>query len=140
MEDDKGSPERVVQRFAMARGTVVVDENVQNLADILRKINIRCIVPSASTPDTKIITELLPNRIFITRNTKHFKLSASSYDFGIISLADLNFLDDNPDPTQNKTVQLISRAFIEHSLWSKRHGFIVTLSDNGKIAYQDLID
>lgn len=137
--EKQDSPERVLHRFAMARGTVVVDENVQKLAEVLRKINIRCIVPSAGTPDSKIISELLPNRILVTRNSKDFKHSASSYDFGIISLDDLSFIDDDPDPSQNKTVQMISRAFIDHSLWAKKHGFIVVLSDHGA-TYRDLVD
>jgi hypothetical protein len=130
----------ITSRVAMARGTVILDENVQSLSDGLRFINVRVIVPKSGTQDDFIIQELLPNRIIITNNSKDFIDYASSYDFGIVSLEGLSFIDSESNPKKNVTIKLISKAFIEYELWSKRHGFILELKDNGKHLYRDLVD
>ena len=65
---------------------------------------------------------------------------ASSYDFGIMSLDGLSFIDSDPNPSKNKTVQLISKALIDFELWSKRHGFMIELRDDGKHVYCDLTE
>jgi hypothetical protein len=131
---------KIASRVAMARGTVVVDENVQFLASMLRAVNIRTIVPKSSMDDADIVEQLLANRMIITRNSKDFVDKASSYDFGILSLDGLSFIDSEPNPAKNKTVQLISKALIDFGLWSKRHGFLIELRDDGKHAYQDLTE
>lgn len=124
---------------AMARGTVVLDENVSQLETALTRRNIRVLKPHPGTPDDEIKSRLLPNRIIITNNTKDFVDDASSYDYGIISLEGLPFID--PDGTEaNKTVQLISKAIADHGLWARRHGFIVRLVENGRASFQPLTD
>ena len=138
------SATRVVEQFqarqAMSRGYLVVDENIQNLANVLRQTHIRVIVPRSGTPDDQIKTDLLPNRILVTKNSKDFKNQASSFEYGIISLDKLKFIDPEPNPAKNRTVRLISDAIINYKLWSKGHGFILTLKENGKHQYEDLID
>jgi hypothetical protein len=127
--------ERVAQRFqreAMARGTLVVDENVQALAAALKDANIRVIIPPSGMPDEQIKPALLSNRIIVTRNSKDFVHDASVYDCGIVSLDKLSFIDASPNYETNKTAQLISRAIKDYDLWSKRSGFILVLHDNGR--------
>lgn len=145
---DQESIDRIVERFrtvqgnrtveVMSRGTVIVDENVQALAGALRKRNLRVIIPRQGMDDATIKSELLPHRIFITKNAKDFVYEASSYEYGIIALENLSFIDPEPDPTKNKTAQIISKAIIDHGLWSKRHGFILILNENGGHQYHEL--
>lgn len=135
------SAKRVVENvLAMARGTLVVDENVQELAPPLKESNIHVILPRPGEPDDHIIERLLPNRMIVTKNPKDFKGHASSYDFGIIDVSKLRFIDKNPSPTKNKTVRLISDAIIKFSLWNKRHGFIITLYANKEPVMTDLTE
>ncbi|MBI2377404.1 MAG: hypothetical protein HYV07_25610 [Deltaproteobacteria bacterium] len=101
-------------------------------------MNLRVIVPEAGMSDDRIKSQLLPNRIIITRNAKDFVYEASSYDYGIIGLENLSYIDPEPDPGKNQTAQLISKAIIDHGLWSKRSGFILMLENNGRHRYQDL--
>jgi hypothetical protein len=144
---DTHNIDRIVERFkggqirleAMSRGLLVLDENVQVLVGPLRAANIRVIVPRAGMDDSEIKTELLPGRILVTKNAKDFVYDASSYEYGIISLDKLRFIDPNPDPAKNKTVALISRALIDQELWHKRHGFILILSEKGSHKYRDLV-
>lgn len=131
---------KMASRVAMAKGTVVVDENVQFLAPMLRAVNIRTIVPRSGMDDDDIVEQLLSNRMIVTRNSKDFVDKASSYDFGIVSLDALAFIDSDENPAKNKTVQLISKALIDFGLWSKRHGFLIELHDDGKHAYRDLTE
>jgi CCR4-NOT transcriptional regulation complex NOT5 subunit len=85
--------------------------------------------------DDKIKEQVLANRILITKNTKDFEEDVSSYDFGIIALEALSFID--PDSSdKNQTVKLISRAISKHSLWSARQGFIARLKDDGSVTLE----
>jgi hypothetical protein len=125
--------------LAMARGTLVIDECVKELAQPLSS-NIHIIEPIPGEDDKYIIKRLLPNRIIVTKNPKDFKNYASSYDIGIIDLSKLSFIDPLQDGIENKTVNLISKVLMDFNLWSKRHGFIITLRDNGKHLYRDLTE
>lgn len=126
--------------LAMARGTLVIDENALELAQPLEKRNIHIITPEPGEKDEQILRRLLPNRIIVTKNPDDFKKHASSYDFGIIDISKLKFVDSSPSPTKNKTVQAISDALTQYSLWSKRHGFIITLYDDKEPLYRDLTE
>ena len=140
MEKSKLVQKVVKNVLAMARGTLVVDECVLELAKPLSASNIHVIIPQPGEKDEQIIERLLPNRIIITKNPDDFKKHASSYDIGIIDVSKLKFLDPNPSPTKNKTVRIISDAIIKFSLWSKRHGFIITLYDNKEPVFTELTE
>ena len=118
--------------IAMARGTVVLDENLLNLRDGLQKRNIRVLVPTSGMSDETIKEQMLANRILITNNSKDFISDASSYDYGIIATESLSSKDIK------NVVQKIHEAFITHELWSKRHGFIVYLKDTGPSDFKSL--
>ena len=126
--------------LAMARGTLVVDECVQELVPPLSASNIHVITPHTREKDEEIIERLLPNRILVTKNPDDFRRHASSYDFGIIDVSKLRFIDPDPSPTKNKTVRAISDAIIKHSLWSVRHGFILTRYDDKDSVFKDLTE
>ena len=136
----KKPSERILEKFsvAMARGILVIDENVSTLAAPLGGLNIRIIEPPKGMSDTDIMKYIIANRTIVTKNSKDFVDHASSYDFGIIALDSLSFIDSEPDGAKNKTVQLISKAITKYSVWSKRHGFIIRLKDNGKHEYEEL--
>lgn len=142
---DEETIDRLVDRFkeakvreAMSRGLLVVDENVDALATALRAANIRVIVPRKGMDDADIKTELLPNRILVTKNTKDFLYDASSYEYGIIALEKLKLIDPEPNPAKNVTVQLISRAIIDFHLWTKRSPFVLVLEQDGRHRLQEL--
>jgi hypothetical protein len=134
----KASQKRVRDVLAMARGTIVVDECCKELTKPLSDSNIHVVEPYAGEKDEDIIRRLLPNRIIVTKNPNDFKKYASSYDIGIIDLSKLKFIDADPSSIKNQTVHVISEAIIDFNLWSKRHGFILTLHENGKHLMKDL--
>lgn len=124
--------QRIHRTHAMARGTVVVDENLINLVPELSSRNIRVLTPTPGMSDSKIVSTLLSNRIFVTNNSKDFLLTAAEHDTGIIATEDLS----SKDP---KTLAgLISAVISKYSLWSKRGAYVLYLRDNGKHEFKDL--
>lgn len=125
---------RIHESHAMARGTVVVDENLNNLVPELSLRNIRVLTPKSGTPDPSIISALLSNRIFITNNSKDFLQSAAEHDTGIIATESLS----NKEP--KALAALISSIISKYSLWSKRNAYVLYLKDDGRHEYRDLLD
>ena len=119
---------------SMSRGIVVLDNNIESLESHLLKRSIRVIVPPAGMPDKQIIEQLLPYRIFITNNVRHFTAEASSFEYGIIAVPMAAMADPE------NAAKLISDAVQQHSLWSKKHGFLVTINLTGKSTYKELTD
>lgn len=119
-----------MQTYSMARGTIVVDENLENLGVFLAKRNIKVIKIPKGTSDYSILNDYLSGRIFITANTKDFIKDISSIEFGLISADNLKKL-----PPEN-LVKLISDAIIQYSLWSKR-AFLLVLHRDNKHEFKD---
>jgi len=115
----------VLEKFSMARGIVVLDENVEAIADSLRNRNLRVLKVMPGMSDDLIKQTVLSGRIFITNNTQDFIYDAKTLEYGIISTEAVK------DKEPNKLAQLISDAIIKHSLWAKKHSFLVRLSDSG---------
>jgi hypothetical protein len=120
--------------IAMARGTVVLDENMFHLETLLSNESIRVRKVRPGTRDDDILKgDLLANRIFITNNSKDFIHDAPRLDCGIIATEGVN-----SEP--NGLAKMISRALTDFSLWSKRHGFILRLKQSGRHEFQELTD
>jgi hypothetical protein len=121
---------QIVQRSAIARGVLVVDEDVQALASALRGANIKVVVLPPETKDEKIKEELLYHRIMVTRNSADFIHDAPIHEYGVISLANLSVVDTAPEYAKNKTAQMISKALSDYNLWSKGAKFLLELREN----------
>jgi len=119
---------------AMARGIVVLDENVSGMEAELNNRNIRVVPIPKGTDDDIIKKHYLPGRTLITANSAHFVDDASSYEYGIIALDKVKF----KDPKSLATI--VSAAFVREQLWSKAHGFIIELDDKGNGKVRNLTD
>lgn len=117
--------------LGMARGYLVVDENVLSLAAPLEKLNMHVVIPPKGMEDANIAKMLLGGRILVTANPDDFIEQAPVFDFGIIALDKLKFIDKSQDGINNRTVKAINAAIIKHSLWSKSKAFKVTLNESG---------
>lgn len=121
---------RMQQTYSMARGTLVLDENLENLKDDFIKRNIKVIKVPKGTSDYDILNDYLSGRIFVTANTKDFVNEISSIEFGLISADNLKSL-----PSE-QLAKVISDAIIKYSLWSKR-AFLLVLHKNNKHEFKD---
>lgn len=129
---------RLKHATAMSRGTVVVDENVEQLSKPLEELNITVISIDKSfksLDDSKIARMVFGNRILITENEKDFYNYASVYGIGIISVSK-ELLALGP----KKAAKRISEEIIRLSLWSKRHGYVVRIKPVGKSVFLPLTD
>lgn len=107
-------------RTSMARGFLVVDENVSELTSPLRDKNFHVIEPSPGLDDEAIMQRLLPGRILVTNNLADFTADALAYEFGVIFVAQGALAD--PAHAANR----ISKAYTQHRLKS-RAPFILTV-------------
>ena len=111
--------------LGMARGIVVVYENLVGLKEFLENKNIKVIAVPRNIEDTEIRDKLLFHRIFITNNSKDFIKDAIEKQYGIIATEYLDFKDSE------HLSKIISDAIIDFDLWSMKAGFILELkSDN----------
>lgn len=123
--------------IGMARGVVVLDENILELEMSLTKLNMHVVTPEPGMADHKIAKKLLGGRILITKNSKDFIKLAPIYDFGIIALENLKYIDPSEEQT-NSTANLISDIMVEANLWSKRSSFIVSIKNDKSYTLRDL--
>ena len=118
--------------ISMARGILILDENLFSLAEELKKKKIRVLKILPGTDDKAIKEHSLSGRIFVTNNSKDFVKDAKNLEFGIISTEGVKSKD-----TEN-LAELISDEIIKNQLWSKQDGFILYLKDNGKSVFKNL--
>lgn len=112
--------------FGMARGIVVVDENLIGLKEFLETKNIKVISVPREMLDPDIRDKLLFHRIFITNNSDDFIKDAVEKQYGIIATEKLDFKDSK------HLSKIISDAIIDFDLWSMKAGFILELKPDGK--------
>ena len=125
---------KALKIVAMTRGTVVLDENLQNLESFLKDRNMHVVVPPTGTSDEKIAKLYASHRILITNNSKDFIQLAPEYSLGIIATEKLK----TKDPEE--LTKIISSAISKLSLWSKRHGYILQLKESNQHTFKPLVD
>ena len=118
--------------IAMARGILVLDENLYNLKELLEAKKIRVLKAPSNVDDSVIKEHSLSARIFVTNNSKHFIKDAVKMEYGIIATENVKFKDPE------KLSKQISRAIMDHNLWSKKDGFVVKLDETGSGEFVDL--
>ena len=130
--------EQIVARRAMARGVVVLDGDLFGLETALRAANIIVVKPPSGLCDDLMREQLLSYRIIVTSNPADFIQDAPVYEYGVIALDRLSFIDPAPEYSKNKTVQFISRAMSEYGLWAKGAKFLLELHDDGNHVLREL--
>lgn len=120
-----------------ARGLLVLEPDLDILVKDLQDRNIRIIQLESNTKIATFEQQkiMLANRILVLLCPReHLELEASSLDMGILVVGDI------VGGSASDAAKTISNAIIKYSLWSKRHGFMLTLKDNGQHEYKELID
>lgn len=105
----------------MARGNIVLDENLKDLKPGLQDKNLRVFEAPAGFSDDRV-AELTSGRILITNNSKDFLQLAIEHEFGIIAT-------EGAPRNAKDLVANISAAITSHSLWSLKNPFVFYLSD-----------
>jgi hypothetical protein len=110
--------------------TIVLDENVLSLAEPLRLLKQKVIIPKRGLKDTDII-QFLDGKAILTKNSKDFIPEAVVYNFDIISLDKIKFLDSKQDES-NQTAKRIVEAIRESKFVTVDGVYQLVLLENDK--------
>lgn len=116
-------------RRASWKPRLVVDENLQMLVAPLRAKGYKVDVPTPGMSDEDIQEKILPHKVLITRNTKDFATDAAYFEYSILALENLHYIDSDPNPDKNQTVRLILKAMQAHSVPAQNRSFILILHE-----------
>ena len=142
MEPKKGRIHRlaqhIVSRRAMARGVVVLDEDLCGLEPALTDANIMVVKPPPGMDGEEIRESLLSHRVIVTKNPAAFIDDAPVYEYGVIALNKLKAIDSAASYRKNKTVRLLSKAMSQYKLWAKGAKFLLELREDGRHRLEEL--
>jgi hypothetical protein len=109
---------------AMSRGIIYVDENLESLIPELEARGFKPRQIPKGTSDDFITQHIIPNRKFVTNNSKDFIEDVPAFEIGLISVEHVT-----KDP--KNLAKIISSAWIKYELRGK-DGFQLILHQDGK--------
>jgi hypothetical protein len=117
--------------------TILLDENLHALEAGLEDDGFKVVVPEAGLPD-EALKRKARGWAILTRNSQDFIADAVHFDYDVIGLEDVRFVDDKPDRT-NGTVRKLSAAVRRSHLGTRRGNFWLKLRDNGSFHLEQLV-
>ncbi len=76
-------------------------------------------------------------RTILTANSKDFTDDAVHFDYDVIAVENIKFIDSRPDST-NQTVAKISGAIRRSQLATRKGNFLLTVEDDGSFHLRQL--
>jgi hypothetical protein len=139
LDDDMTTAERVVYTFTRmsaknkgqgtrTKGVLVLDHNVGGLAPALEDAGFSVIIVPAKADDHEEIKPVwLQGRILVTRNASDFKdpNEIRTYNYGIIALEGIKFIDTAPTLAQNLTARIIVQGYRKYRLTQAKTKFML---------------
>jgi beta-N-acetylglucosaminidase len=128
---DTNIPEEIHKiAFALrSKIKIFLDENLHMLEQSLMDYGFKVVTLSTGVSDD-FIRKAMGDHAILTRNSKDFIPYAYKYEFDVIAIDDIKFIDTKADRT-NETVQKIANAIRESKLMSKKGIFILSIQNNG---------
>ena len=109
--------------------TILVDENIEGLKESLISLGYRVIGLKKSLKDPEI-QQLAQGSAILTKNSKDFIEDAVRFDYDIIGIEDIKFIDKATDHT-NLTAKKISKAIRTSQFYNIRGNFLLKIHDDG---------
>jgi len=119
------------------RYPLVLDENRLELYEPLRELGFKVIRQTPGDSDDRVKELAERGSAIVTQNTNDFIDDAVQYDYDIVSLDKLSFLD-GLQSKKNKTAVQIKKALRESNLSQRKGNFVLTLYNNGKWKLKEL--
>jgi len=116
--------------------TIVLDENLRFLERALEDDGFKVIMPHQGLTDQALEAKARGWAI-LTKNSKDFVDDAVRYDYDVIAVEDIKFIDHKTDRA-NETVRKISTAVRRSQLATRKGNFCLTIRDNGSFHYKPL--
>ena len=117
--------------------TILLDENLRGLEAGLEDDGFKVIVPQQGLSD-EALKRKARGWAVLTRNSQDFVEDSVRYDYDVIGLEDVKFVDDRGDRT-NDTVRKISGAVRRSQLGTRKGNFWLKVRDNGSFHLEQLV-
>jgi len=117
--------------------TILLDENLRALEAGLEDDGFKVIVPPQGLTDDELKRKARGWAI-LTSNSDDFINDAVRYDYDIIAVEDIKFLDTLATRS-NDTVRKISAAVRRSEIGSRRGNFLLQVRDNGSFHLKQLV-
>jgi hypothetical protein len=126
----------IIEAAKRSKLTIFVDENLYQLVEPLKLLGYKALQVPKQMPD-EMIMQFLEGTCLLTSNTKDFESSAVIYDFDLIDMSSVKYIDSNNDRS-NTTANLISNAIRESGLSHKKGNWLLKISNEGKHVMKEL--
>ena len=117
--------------------TILLDENLRGLETALEDDGFKVILPLQGLTD-EALKRKARGWAILTKNSQDFIDDAVRYDYDVIGIEDIRFIDDGPDRT-NETVRKISQAVRRSQIATHKGNFLLKVRDNGSFHLQQLV-
>ena len=129
--------EDVIELSKQGYFTILLDENLRILRRALEDDGFKVVAPPAGLPDDTLKQEARGWAI-LTKNSRDFVDDAVRYDYDVIGIEDIRFVDDRTD-RNNETVRKISGAVRRSQLATRKGNFFLKIRDNGSFHMEQLV-
>jgi hypothetical protein len=117
--------------------TILLDENLRGLEAGLEDDGFKVIVPPQGLGDDALKRKARGWAV-LTKNSQDFVYDAVRYDYDVIGIEDVKFVDDRVDRT-NETVRKISAAVRRSQIGTRKGNFWLKVRDNGSFQLEQLV-
>jgi hypothetical protein len=117
--------------------TILLDENLRGLETALEDDGFKVVMPLPGLKDEELRRKAR-GWVILTQNSKDFVDDAPRFDYDVIGVEDIKFIDNDPT-RKNQTVRKISNAVRRSQLGSRRGTFLLTIKDDGSYHLRELL-
>ncbi len=117
--------------------TILVDENLRGLESALDDDGFRVDMHIPGLTDEQL-KKRAKGCMILTKNSKDFVDDAPRFDYDVIGVEDIKFIDNSPTRT-NQTVKKISNAIRRAQIGKRRGTFLLAIKDDGSYHLQELL-
>jgi hypothetical protein len=135
--DSFTAEEDVVELSKQGYFTILLDENLLALEPALDDDGFKVVVPQPGSSDESIKRQARGWAI-LTRNSKDFIDEAVRYDYDVIGIEEIRFIDDRKDRA-NDTVRKVSNAVRRSQIGTRKGNFHLKIRDNGSFHLEQLV-
>jgi hypothetical protein len=119
--------------------TIMLDENLRGLEPGLEDDGFKVVLPPQGLKDDPLkLRAKARGWAILTKNSRDFVDDAVRYDYDVIGIEDIKFIDNQADRT-NETVRKISDAVRRSKLATTRGNFLLKIRDNGSFHLEQLV-
>ncbi len=135
-ESTTPQPTDLIELSKQGYFTILLNENLRGLQSALEDYGFKVVLPPQGLKDDAL-RQLARGWAILTQNSQHFVQDAVRFDYDVIGIEDIKFVDVKPDRT-NATVRKISAAVRRSQLGSRKGNFLLQIRDDGSFHLRQL--